>query len=250
MFLSKIDNQTLNMINYPNVEEAVQSVHDVKSWLVIAFPQRFTRNFKKRFLKQEHASNKVINGSKIMMYPDNSHSFFAIFTMRIMLNAFEEFVQQVGSLMGFNPRFFGSPLELMKPIYGTMDINFGEFITAGMIMSIVHGMAMLIGSFSVVREKNGGHLERGFVAGIKPAEVILSHIIFLILPIISQVTLTVAYAYYDLDNFETMIATFMIVFMQAIQGMLIGVAISTLCPSELASLVNISFFLIINLSLI
>lgn len=247
IFLSKLSNETLHMINYPSIEDGVQSVHDAKSWLVIAFPNRFSRNFKKRFLKQEHASNKVINGSKIMMYPDNSQSFFAIFTMRMMLNAFEDFVKEVGGMMGFNPRFFGSPLDIMKPIYGTMDINFGEFITAGMIISIVHGMATLIGSFSVVRERNDGHLERGFVAGIKPAEVILSHIIFLILPILSQVMLTVAYVYYKLDNYETLASTFVIVFMQAIQGMLFGVVISTVCPSELASLVSIVIILSILL---
>ena len=165
---------------------------------------------------------------------------FALYTFRALIDAFEVFVKKVGSMLGYNPSFFGSPIQLMKPVYGSFKINYGEYMSAGMIISIVHGMTMLIGSFSIVRERNEGHLERGFVAGVKPAEIILSHIIYLLLPVLSQVifVIGVSFFYFQIKLEGSLWQVFVMALLSALQGLLFGVGISILCPTEVASLVS------------
>lgn len=101
-------------------------------------------------------------------------------------------------------------------------------------------MTMLIGSFTIVRERNEGHLERGFVAGVKPAEIILSHIIYLLLPMFSQViwVIGVSFFYFKIKVEGAIWEVFVFALLSALQGLLFGVGISTLCPTEVASLVS------------
>lgn len=238
LFLSNLGD-TVRVVPYKTVDRAIESIQKVDTWLAVAFPRNFSRNFKRRFTKQEKVSQRTIDGSKILLYPDNTHSVFALYTFRALIDAFEVFVRQVGEMLGYNPSFFGSPLQLMPPVYGSYRINYGEFMSAGMIISVVHGMSMLVASFAVVRERNEGHLERGFVAGVKPAEIILSHIIYLLLPVLSQViwVIGVSAFYFKIKIVGELWQVFAFALLSALQGLLFGVCISTLCPTEVASLV-------------
>lgn len=240
LFLSNLGS-TVRVVPYKTLDKAIESIHKVDTWLAVDFPRNFSRNFKRRFTKQEKVSQRTIDGSKILLFPDNTHSVFALYTFRALIDAFEIFVRQVGEMLGFNPSFFGSPLQLMEPVYGSYRINYGEFMSAGMIISVVHGMSMLVSSFAVVRERNEGHLERGFVAGVKPAEIILSHIIYLLLPVLSQVVWVIGISafYFKIKIVGELWQVFVFALLSALQGLLFGVCISTLCPTEVASLVSL-----------
>lgn len=239
LFLEHVDNKSINLVHYNNEYEAIESVKKVKSWLALSIPANFTRNFKRRFTRPERVTNKTIEGSTIGLYPDNAHAVFALYTYNILMQAFEAFIFKVGSMLGYNPTFFGSPIQLTEPVFGSFDINYSSYIAPAMIICIVHGMTMLIGSFCIVRDRNEGHLERGFVAGIKPSELLLSHMIFLVLPVLSQVvfTLFLSFYVYHIPLEGSLLDVFAIAFLQALQGLVFGVALSIVCPSEVASLV-------------
>lgn len=230
----------MRIVPFKSVDKAIRSIHKVDTWLAVSFPRNFSRNFKRRFTSQLKVTKKMIQGSRISLYPDNTHSVFALYTYRAMLDAFELFVKKVAVMLDYNPSFFGSPIQLMKPVYGTYTAKFGDYMSSGMIISIVHGMTMLIGSFSIVRERNEGHLERGFVAGIKPAEIILSHMIYLLLPVLSQVVwvICVSYFYFNIKIEGSVLEVFVLALLSALQGLIFGVGISILCPTEVASLVS------------
>lgn len=238
LFISKLGN-TVKVVPYRSVDTAIDSIRKVDTWLAVSFPKNFSRNFRRRILKQEKASQSTIDGAKIMMYPDNTHGIFALYTYRCMLDTFETFVKQVSGMMGLNPSVFGSPIEVMNPIYGTTTINYAEYMSPGMIICIVHGMTMLMGSFTIVRERNLGDLERGFVAGVTPTEMVLSHIIFMIMPMLSQVLMLLGVSFYgyQLKLVGSLIEAFIMTFLSAFQGLLIGVSISMLSTDEMAALI-------------
>lgn len=241
MFLNTIQNNSFRMIEYPTIEKGIESIQKAETWLVIGFQEKFTKNFKRRFLKPDKVTEKIINGSKIELYPDNSHTFNALFTMRTLLDTFEKFIKEVGVSMGYNPRFFGAPIDIMEPIYGSLtDIKFGEYVMPGMIMCMVHAMSMLIGSFTVVQDKNSGHMERGFVVGIKPIEVIGSYMSFYILPIASQVILVMILLFYVYQQTiqGSYFLTFLLAFLHGFQGFVMGLTISTVCNTVVESMVS------------
>ena len=152
-------------------------------------------------------------------------------------------------MLGHNPLSFGSPIRMMPPVYGSYTPKFGEYMSAGMIISIVHGMTMLIGSFTIVRERNDGHLERSFVAGVKPIEIILSHMVYLLLPVLSQVAwvISVSYFYFNIRIEGSLLEVFILTLLSALQGLIFGVGISVMCPSVMASLVgDIKEFILIE----
>lgn len=145
MFLRELQNlgNTVKIVPYTSVDTAIESIHKVDTWLAVAFPRNFTKNFKRRFTRPDKISERAVAGSKISLFPDNTHSVFALYTFRALIDAFEVFVKKVGAMLGYNPSFFGSPIQLMEPVYGSYKINYGEYMSAGMIISIVHGTFLI-----------------------------------------------------------------------------------------------------------
>lgn len=239
LFIENIDSKALKIKPYSNVEDAIKSVQTLHTHSVLTFQANFSRNFRRRFLKPESVTDKVIESSKIGFYPDTTHAVFHLYIYQHILEAFERFIKAIGVSMGYNPKYFGSPVDLMEPIYGRMDLKYFEFVAPGMIIALVHGMSMLMGSFSVVSERHSGYLERGMVAGIKASEILLSHLIFFIVPVFTQVVLCLFLTFYIFGNHSvgSLWEIFFITFITSVQGLVFGLTLSVICPTELASLV-------------
>ncbi|UXI22695.1 Hrp65 protein [Sarcoptes scabiei] len=241
LFIENIDSKALKIKPYSNVEDAIKSVQTLHTHSVLTFQANFSRNFRRRFLKPESVTDKVIESSKIGFYPDTTHAVFHLYIYQHILEAFERFIKAIGVSMGYNPKYFGSPVDLMEPIYGRMDLKYFEFVAPGMIIALVHGMSMLMGSFSVVSERHSGYLERGMVAGIKASEILLSHLIFFIVPVFTQVVLCLFLTFYIFGNHSvgSLWEIFFITFITSVQGLVFGLTLSVICPTELASLLAV-----------
>lgn len=244
-----MNKKSLKFHYYDNLDDAIESIHKLQTRTVMMFNRNFSRNFRRRFLKPETITDDIIKQSRIGLYTDTTNTVFYLYIYETILNAFEKFITLVGAMMGYNPRFFGSPLDLQKPIYGKFEIQYSEFITPGMVVVLIHGMSLLIGSFSVSAERSG-NLERGFVAGIRTSELYLSHVLFFTLPVITQVILCIILTFYifDIQSQGSLWEVSIMSFLSGMQGLIFGITLSILCPNELASLV--SCFNIISLNLI
>ena len=223
---------------YDNIEDAINSIHQAKSWMALEIKSNFSHYFKRRLLNPLNLSPKASKGGRISAYADNSHSLFALYTLDSLLTSFESFAKNVGGKLGLNPTSFGAPIELKEPIYGEFKLQFSELITAALTMSFTHLMTMFIGSITVVLEQKMNRLERTFVVGIKPTEILIAHILFYLIPIVAVVGASViSFKFFEIIFIGSAIDVFLLMTIQTIQGLIIGTAISVVCSTELAAMV-------------
>jgi len=219
-------------------------MHRAQTRVAIQIPANFSAAIRRRFIEPATTvSEETVAASQISVYPDYSHYFFAVFIDHHLMEGFEKFAQQVAGLLGHNPTSFGAPLEMITPpVYGTYRAAYSDLFSAGMIIFVVHAMNMIIGSFSLVRDRNQGQLERGFVAGIRPTEMLLSNIVFFVIPVLLQVTITLGLALFviRITMVGSLANVFVLTALEALQGLLFGIFISVVSPSEMTSFVSCS----------
>lgn len=231
-----------NLFNTPN--EALDSVRKGHSYYAMLFPDNFTQSFTSRYIDvyRSEVDTVDIETSKIRLYPDNSNFIFAVYMRRAVLNYFEEFMHRFSTDLGYNPITFNLPIYVEKPIYGKMETDLGHYLVSALIVFSLYALPMVIGSLLIVMDRKDGYQERAFVAGVKPLEILSGHMLTCFLAVLSQVfvTLVLSFVIFKLDNEGSLLEIFILVFLQGIQGLSIGLVISTVCANEVYASVSIS----------
>ncbi len=60
------------------------------------------------------------------------------------------------------------PLVFDAPVYGTHELTFTDFMAPGIILTIVHSMALGYSAMIIIMERNEGLLDRTWIAGEEP----------------------------------------------------------------------------------
>lgn len=89
-------------------------------------------------------------------------------------------------------------------------------------------------------DRKDGHQERAFVAGVKPLEILCGHMLTCFFAVVTTVsiTITLAFVVFKLENKGSLLEIFVLIFLQGIQGLSIGLVISTLCVDEIFASVS------------
>lgn len=121
----------------------------------------------------------------------------------------------------------------------------GHYLVSALIVFSLFALPMVIGSLLIVMDRKDGYQERAFVAGVKPLEILSGHMLTCFVAVLSQVflTLMLSFVILELDNEGSLLEIFILIFLQGIQGLSIGLVISTICVNEIFASVS----LIINL---
>jgi len=94
-----------------------------------------------------------------------------------------EFPKETGSI----------PLRFQEPIYGPEEPNFTDFMAPGIIILIIFFLALALTGEMFITEKRDGLLDRSWVAGILPSEVLLSHVATQFLVLMGQTAITLVF---------------------------------------------------------
>ena len=95
----------------------------------------------------------VINGSSITISMDVTNQHIA-FTLQLKLvEAFEGFMKQLVDCCEFPEAMASVPLVFDKPIYGTNELTFTDFMAPGIILTIVHSMALGYSAMIIIIER-------------------------------------------------------------------------------------------------
>ena len=80
-----------------------------------------------------------------------------------------------------------SMVTVGSPLLGDEDSAYREFITPGMICVAIFFLAMALTSESFITERSQGLLERSWITGVLPVEIIASYIMSQFLVMVMQV---------------------------------------------------------------
>ena len=85
------------------------------------------------------------------------------------------------------------PLVFEEPVYGNHELTFTDFMAPGIILTIVHSMALGYSAMIIIMERNEGLLDRTWVAGVTPGEFALAHFLVSLVVNLLQVIVTLVF---------------------------------------------------------
>lgn len=126
------------------------------------------------------------------------------------------------------------PVRIREPIYGNKQPKFTEFMAPGIILAITYFMAVGLTAISIIMEFREGTMERCWVAGVKPFEVVVSHVASQFFVMVVQVTLLLAFMFlvFKIPLGGSPILVILLTLLQGLCGMCYGLVISSICSVE------------------
>lgn len=233
-FLQRIDNTTLSQIPYSDLDSALNAVRAGSAWGAIAIGANFSAALHYRFFLGVNADNRTIEDSSINVYLDMTNQQIGYTLQKTIFEAFSSFSADILKRMNKNPALAQLPVVIKPPIYGVDKPSFTEFMAPGIIISITYIMAVGLTAISIVSEQKEGLLERSWVAGVRPFEVILSHVLCQFLVMFVQVTglLVFTFIVFEIPSRGPFAWVILLTLLQGCCGMVYGLVISSMCVEE------------------
>ena len=246
LYLDSIDPRYLKIYEYGDNQTAYQSVARGRNTLSVVFGQNFSDTFELRFTDLFEMSDEELDSSQIQLYADFSNSIIGNLVYNSLFKAFENFLKALGSKYGPNLYRSFAPIIVEEAVYGWVDLNLNVYISPGLMMALAHVLPMIISSFQIIYDRKNASMERVFVAGVRPIEFFLAHVIQNFLLIVTQVAVSMIVAFGILTNVQlgSYVEVYLMFFLQGIQGMCIGLLVSLLLYDEVS--VGVSFSSISN----
>merc|ERR1719270_2325096 len=126
------------------------------------------------------------------------------------------------------------PIVWKEPVYSEKDPSFTEFMAPGIIILIIYFLAVALTGEAFIMERAGGLLERSWVAGVKPSEILASHILvqFFVMIVQTVITLSFILFVFNIPCHGPILWLAIITILQGLAGMSFGFLISSLCDSQ------------------
>ncbi len=238
-YLSFLDNNVARPVYFDNLEEATLAVRHGEAWGVVAMDGNFSSNLYSRIIESEGATfegvdKDLLEASSIKVRMDITNQHVAFTLQMKFVEAFEAFVKQLVSSCGLPEELTQIPLVFEAPIFGTHDLTFTDFMAPGIILTIVHSMALGYSAIIIIMERNEGLLDRTWVAGVAPGEFALAHFLVSLVVNLIQVVVTLIFMIFvfQVPNEGSFFLVFLLTMLQGVCGTTIGLIISAVCETQ------------------
>jgi len=187
-----------------------------------------------RFWSQSEADESTRNQSTTQVFLDMTNQQIAYTLQKGIADGFEDFMTELLKDCNMPEDMANLPLHFNTPIYGAPDPNFTEFMAPGIIIIIIFFLAVGLTGEAFIAEKQDGILDRSWVAGVLPSEVMISHIFtqFLVLLIQTGLTLVFIFAVFEIPCNGPVGWIVVIAILQGFAGMCFGFLLSTLFSQQ------------------
>ncbi|VEN61114.1 unnamed protein product [Callosobruchus maculatus] len=130
-------------------------------------------------------------------------------------------------------RLFMPPMTF-EAVYGSSRPSFTDFAAPGVLLTIVFFLAVGLTATALIIERLDGLLNRAYVAGVTPSEILLSHVLTQFIIMVGQTILALIFmiAVFEVDCIGSMALVISITLLQGLCGMCFGFVISAVCSQE------------------
>eukprot|EP00697_Spironema_sp_BW2_P000933 gnl/Spiro4/11279_TR5943_c0_g1_i1.p1 gnl/Spiro4/11279_TR5943_c0_g1~~gnl/Spiro4/11279_TR5943_c0_g1_i1.p1 ORF type:complete len:694 (+),score=139.84 gnl/Spiro4/11279_TR5943_c0_g1_i1:39-2120(+) len=237
-FLSYLDTSALKLENYASYADGINAVKAGNAWGVLYFPKSYSTNLQNlpaTLLADCNVSDSFLDDTSMHVSLDmtNQQIYFVI-ESKLML-AFKAFEDATLKNHSCNPHLSSLPIMFDAPVYGPQTTpKFTDFIAPGIIITITFAQAISLTALVFVLEKKEGTLDRTWAAGVRPLEVMLSHIVLQLCLLLIQIglLLCVALFVFQLPMVGNVGLVLFLVVVLGMTGMLYGLVISSVCNNE------------------
>ncbi|KAJ0170681.1 hypothetical protein K1T71_013453 [Dendrolimus kikuchii] len=232
-YLDHLDNHTVTEF-YANLTSAMDAVRAGDAWGVLYFNENYTDSLVARLALADTADNETIISSEVQVWLDMSNQQIGLMLNRDIQFSYRDFAKNLLETCRYNPKLGDIPIDFMDPIYGNKNPSFTDFVAPGVILTIVFFLAVALTSSALIVERMEGLLDRSWVAGVSPGEILFSHVVTQFVVMCGQTALVLIFmiSVFGVKNNGNIVFVIMITLLQGLCGMCFGFVISAACELE------------------
>lgn len=219
---------------YDDVESAKLAVAQGNAWGAMYFTENFTDALVARIVLGRDADDETLEQSEIRVWLDMSNQQIGIILNRDLQYSYRTFAQDLLEDCDNNPKLGDVPIQFKEPIYGTNEPSFTDFVAPGVILTIVFFLAVALTSSALIIERTEGLLDRSWVAGVTPTEILFSHVVTQFVVMCGQTALVLIFMIlvFGVTNNGDIFLVISLTILQGLCGMCFGFVISAICELE------------------
>nr|CAI5849586.1 unnamed protein product [Callosobruchus analis] len=236
-YLKYLEVDTLRLRYYPHITSCKKAVHEGFAWGCMLIKSSFSEALLLRALallqNDLSGSARYASDTEIQVWLDMSNHQIAHTLKRDITAAFENFTKDLMEECKIESRLFKQPMNF-EPVYGSNWPSFTAFAAPGVLLTIVFFLAVGLTATALIIERLDGLLNRAYVAGVTPSEILLSHVITQFIIMVGQTILALIFmiAVFKVDCIGSVALVISMTLLQGLCGMCFGFVISAVCSQE------------------
>uniref|UniRef100_A0A336MEP9 CSON012244 protein n=1 Tax=Culicoides sonorensis TaxID=179676 RepID=A0A336MEP9_CULSO len=233
-YLNALNASVAEQIHYKTWDEAYAQARKGNIIGIIRFAPNFTESLADIHENGRKADNGSFDSTDIEIFLDKSDQQVTFFLERNLLVTFKEFAETLMSDCGYPKALGNVPITFMEPVYGSLNEEFTEFMAPGVVMTMIFFLATLVTSTIFINDRLEGIWDRTLVAGIRPLEMLLAHIITQTLVMLIQcmeIIFLAGVVFGTANNGNDFTVIFLLMLL-GFAGMCFGLFISIFCDSH------------------
>ncbi|XP_065225669.1 ABC transporter G family member 20 isoform X3 [Planococcus citri] len=233
-YLNALPKDTIVQDYYKEPDSAINAVRSGDAWGAIYFTENFTDALVARMALGKEADNETLDQSDVRVWLDMSNQQIGLMLNRDLQLSYRSFAQELLKQCNENPKLADIPIQFGPPIYGSEDPSFTDFVAPGVILTIVFFLAVALTSSALIVERTEGLLDRSWVAGVTPFEVLFSHVITQFVVMCGQTALVLIFmiVVFQIECRGDINLVIILTILQGLCGMCFGFVISACCELE------------------
>ncbi|XP_053995449.1 ABC transporter G family member 20 isoform X1 [Hylaeus anthracinus] len=233
-YLKFLDNDTMIKVYYPDPATAMDAVRKGDAWGTLYFTENFTDALVARMALGREADDETLDQSEIRVWLDMSNQQIGLMLARNLQYSYRDFAKDLLSACEQNTKLADVPIQFKDPVYGTNEPSFTDFVAPGVILTIVFFLAVALTSSVLIIERMEGLLDRSWVAGVSPGEVLFSHVITQFVVMCGQTALVLIFMIlvFSVECKGEIGWVIVLTILQGLCGMCFGFVISAICELE------------------
>ncbi|XP_015585499.1 ABC transporter G family member 20 isoform X2 [Cephus cinctus] len=233
-YLRFLDNNTMIKEYYPDPESAMEAVRKGQAWGTLYFTENFTDALVARMVLGRDADDETLDQSEIRVWLDMSNQQIGLMLARNLQYSYRDFAKDLLKSCERNEKLADVPIQFEEPIYGSSEPSFTDFVAPGVILTIVFFLAVALTSSALIIERMEGLLDRSWVAGVSPGEILFSHVVTQFVVMCGQTALVLIFMIlvFDVKCKGDIGWVIILTILQGLCGMCFGFVISAICELE------------------
>ncbi|CAH2004702.1 unnamed protein product [Acanthoscelides obtectus] len=233
-YLEALNVSTIEKVYYPDPNAARLAVSEGEAWGAMYFTENFTDALVARMALGKEADEETLDQSEIRVWLDMSNQQIGITLQRDLQLSYQNFTKDILRDCDINEALASLPISFKDPIYGSNKPSFTDFVAPGVILTIVFFLAVALTSSALIIERMEGLLDRSFVAGVSPGEILFSHVVTQFVVMCGQTTLVLIFMIlvFKVQCQGDIILVIILTILQGLCGMCFGFVISAICELE------------------
>ncbi|XP_063228570.1 ABC transporter G family member 20-like isoform X2 [Bacillus rossius redtenbacheri] len=233
-YIQHLKEDTIVKDYYDTPEDALDAVRSGNAWGALYFTENFTDALVARMGLGQYADEETLDQSEIRVWLDMSNQQIGLMLNRDLQFSYRDFAQTLLESCGSNPKLADIPIQFQDPIYGSNEPSFTDFVAPGVILTIVFFLAVALTSSALIIERTEGLLDRSWVAGVTPFEILFSHVITQFVVMCGQTALVLIFMIlvFGVECKGDITSVVILTILQGLCGMCFGFVISAICELE------------------